>query len=45
MLNKKLLKILACPACKSGLKQSQDSLSCSKCKKVYKIKKGIPIFI
>lgn len=45
MINKELLKILACPKCKSDLKLIKDSLKCVKCKKVYEIKDGIPILL
>jgi len=43
--HKKLLKILACPECKSELVLKNNKLFCSECKKEFKIKKGIPIFI
>lgn len=44
---KELLKILACPKCKKGLKynKSKCKLICSRCKKEYFIKDGIPILI
>ncbi len=44
---KKLLKILACPVCKSGLKYNKEKtkLACTKCKAIYPIKEGIPILI
>lgn len=45
MINKDLLKILACPKCKADLKLSNNSLKCVKCKKVYEIKDGIPILL
>jgi len=40
MLDKELLEILACPICKSGVK-----LICSKCKKYYPIRDGIPVML
>jgi len=45
MINKELLKILACPKCKADLKQLDNSLKCVNCKKVYEIKDGIPILL
>ena len=42
-----LYKILACPACKSEVKYSNNkkSLMCDKCKKIYNIRNGIPILL
>ena len=42
-----LLKILCCPACKSDLIyiKKLNKLKCSKCKKDYLIKEGIPILL
>ena len=45
MLNKKLLGILACPVCKLNLEYNKKQLKCNKCKKNYKIKNNIPMFI
>ena len=44
---KKLLKILACPVCKSNLEYNKDKtkLVCTKCKAIYSIKDGIPILL
>lgn len=44
---KELLKILACPVCKSSLKCSKDKkmLICAKCGLKYPIKEGIPILL
>jgi len=47
MLNKKLLKILACPDCRGDIlhqeKGSKETLKCKKCKRVFQVKNGIPI--
>jgi len=43
--DEELLKILACPKCKSGLKHEKNSLKCVKCGKIYAIKQGIPVLI
>ncbi|VVB76591.1 Trm112p-like protein [Candidatus Tiddalikarchaeum anstoanum] len=45
MLDSSLMKILACPDCKGDLKESNSKLTCIKCKRVYQIKKGIPILL
>ncbi len=50
-LDKELLEILACPACKGDLKPLADAagqeegLACPKCAVVYPISRGIPIMI
>ncbi|MCT4535696.1 Trm112 family protein [Halodesulfovibrio sp.] len=42
-----LLKILACPKCKSSLKltDDKDGLSCAKCSVVYPIREDIPVML
>ena len=44
---KELFDILACPLCKAGLKYNKEKtkLECSKCKKEYDIKDGVPILL
>ena len=46
-LSKELLDVLACPVCKSGLgySKAKQELTCSKCRKTYKIKEGIPVLL
>jgi uncharacterized protein YbaR (Trm112 family) len=46
-LNKKLLKIIACPKCKGKLdyKKKENKLECKKCRLAYKIENGIPIML
>jgi uncharacterized protein YbaR (Trm112 family) len=48
-LDKDLLKILACPDDKSDVKYTQngktESLACTKCKRVFEVKDGIPIML
>ncbi len=46
-LNKELLKILACPRCKSDLELigSEEGLKCHKCSVVYPVKDEIPIML
>ena len=47
MIDKELLKILACPKCKGDLKydEKNDRLICEKCKLAYPIKDGIPVML
>jgi len=47
MIDKELLKILACPKCKGDLKydEKNDRLICEKCKLAYPIKDGIPVLL
>jgi len=45
MLEKELLKILACPICKSGVKLEGNKIICNKCKKYYPIRDGIPVML
>ena len=45
MIDKELLEILACPACKSDVELKEDKIVCTKCHKKYPIKDGIPIML
>ena len=49
MIDEKLLKILACPACESrpavNLSQDKNHLVCSLCGRSYPIKNGIPVML
>jgi uncharacterized protein YbaR (Trm112 family) len=45
MIDKQLLDILACPACKSDVELKEDKIACKKCGKKYPIKDGIPIML
>lgn len=42
-----LLKILACPVCKTDIKLTADEqgLKCVKCSRVYPIQDGIPVML
>lgn len=48
-LSKQLLSILACPEDKSPVKYrktaKKETLVCTKCKRVFQIKDGIPIML
>jgi len=45
VINKELLEILACPACKSGVKLESEKIVCAKCGLKYPVKDGIPIML
>jgi len=44
---REIFDILACPLCKSDLEYTKDkkNLVCSKCKRKYPIKEGVPILL
>ena len=47
MLNKELLKILACPKCKGPVRAEDDGhwLVCDQCRLRYEVRDGIPIML
>lgn len=45
MIDKELLDILACPACKADVSLEGDRIVCSKCGRRYPIKDDIPIML
>jgi len=45
MIDPKLLEILACPACKTEVKEDGDRLVCVKCGRRYPIRDGIPVML
>ena len=47
MLDKKLLEILACPACKGNLEydEKNERLACHACRLKYRIEEDIPIML
>lgn len=45
VIDNELLKILACPACKVGLRLEGQKLVCDKCGRRYPIRDGIPIML
>ncbi|MCP4653530.1 MAG: Trm112 family protein [Candidatus Omnitrophica bacterium] len=45
MISKDLLKILACPICKTSVILKGDKLVCEKCSRKYPIKDDIPIML
>ena len=45
MIDKELLEILACPACKGDVELKENKIACKKCCKKYPIKDDIPIML
>jgi len=45
MIDKELLNILACPACKGDVQLKDNKIVCQKCGKKYPIKDDIPIML
>lgn len=45
MIDKELLDILACPACKGDVFLKDEKIVCRKCSKKYPIREGIPIML
>ena len=47
MIDKELLDILACPACKGNIKYEQENekLTCQECGRRYPIRDGIPVML
>lgn len=44
-MDKELLNILACPACKADVKLEENKIVCTKCGRKYPIRDGIPIML
>jgi len=45
MIDQKLLDILACPLCKTPVKQEGDRLVCIQCGRRYPVRDGIPVML
>ncbi len=45
MIDRELLDVLACPACKGDVQLKDNKIICLKCKRKYPIKNGIPIML
>jgi uncharacterized protein len=45
MIDKELLAILACPACKGDVKMEGERIACTKCGNRYPVKDGIPVML
>ncbi len=45
MIDKELLDILACPACKAAVELKDESIVCAGCGRRYPVRDGIPIML
>ncbi len=45
MIDKELLEILACPACKAYVELKDNKIVCKKCQKKYPVRDGIPVML
>jgi uncharacterized protein YbaR (Trm112 family) len=45
MIDKELLNILACPACKASVILKDNAIVCTQCARHYPIKEGIPVML
>ncbi len=45
MIDKQLLDILACPACKADVELKENKIVCKKCGKKYPLREGIPVML
>jgi len=45
MIDKELLDILACPACKADVRLIGNKIVCNKCGKKYPVRDGIPVML
>jgi uncharacterized protein len=45
MIDKDLLEILACPACKSDVTLQNGKIVCTQCGLKYPVKDGVPIMV
>ena len=45
MINKELIEIMCCPACKGDIEEKDNKIVCLKCGRSYPIKDDIPIML
>ena len=45
MIDKELLEMLVCPACKGEVELKEDKIVCKKCGKKYPVRDGIPVML
>lgn len=45
MIDKELLEILACPACKGDVKRQENRIVCTQCGRKYPVRDGVPIML
>ena len=44
-MDKELLNILACPACRGKVELKENRLHCKKCARIYPVRDGIPVML
>ncbi len=45
MISPELLSVLACPACKTAVKQEGGRIICAACGRRYPVRDGIPVML
>jgi len=45
MVDKELMSILACPACRADVEQVGEEIICKNCGRAYPIRDGIPVML
>lgn len=45
MIDKKLLALLACPACQGDVQLKENTIVCMRCHRIYPIVDGIPVLL
>ncbi len=45
MIDRELLDILACPACKGDVTLCDDKIVCVRCQRHYPVQEGIPVML
>ena len=45
MIDRELLKIMACPVCKEEVKLEDGGVVCTSCKRRYPVASGIPVML
>lgn len=45
MIDPTLLELLACPACKTAVREEGDRLVCVRCGRRYPVRDGIPVML
>jgi uncharacterized protein YbaR (Trm112 family) len=45
MIDRALLELLACPACKTAVREDGDRLVCAQCGRRYPVRDGIPVML
>lgn len=45
MIDPQLLELLACPACKTAVREEGERLVCTQCGRRYPVREGIPVML